>query len=141
MKQFCLCLFFVFIATAAATTARAQAGPAGKTYGGDQGLTTFDDRGPSKLTGVLDKIEKFRNGLRITVKADNKKEYQYNLFYVGQGPQVKLSVEKNVDVQLKTLDDLKLNDTVFLKLDQGTVKALVLKERPADKPKETPEKS
>jgi len=140
MKQFCLCLFFVFIA-AAATTARAQAGAAGKTYGGDQGLTTSPDSGPTKLTGVVDKIEKFKNGLRITVKVDKKKEYQYNLFYAGQGPQVSLSVDKNVGVQLKTVDDLKLEDTVLLKLDRGNIKSLVLKERPAEKPKETSGKS
>jgi len=138
MKQFCLCLFLfvVFLATAA-STARAQAGPAGSTYGGDQGLTTDPYAGPTKITAVVDKIEKFKNGIRITVTADNKKEYQYNLFYPGPWPQATLSVEKKLNVKLKTVDDLKLQDTVLIKLDRGNIKELVLKARPAEQPKQT----
>jgi|HubBroStandDraft_6_1064221.scaffolds.fasta_scaffold266818_1 hypothetical protein len=133
MKAFFLCLFFLFVATAA-TSVRAQTGPAGHTYGGDRPAVEGEaGNAPTKITGVLDKIEKFRNGLRITIKAGDNKEYQYSVFYAGQGPQTSLSVDKNVkDVTLKTVDDLKVADTVYIKIDAGNIKSLVLKQRPAE---------
>jgi len=144
MKQVCFCLFFLFIA-AAVTTARAQGHAAASQNQGPPWGSGFDSiygdtgfyAGPTKLTGVVDKIEKFKNGIRITVKVHDKKEYQYNLFYARQGPQVTLSVARNLNVQLHTVDNLKLQDTVFLKLDDGKLKALVLKERPVEKPMQT----
>jgi outer membrane lipoprotein-sorting protein len=137
MKPFFLCIFLLILATAA-TTARAQTGAAGKTYGGDRSAVegSNTDEAPTKITGVLDKIERYRNGLRITIKSNNKKVYQYSVYYEGQGPQTTLSVDKNVKVALKTLDDLKVEDIVSIKLDGGNVKSLVLKERPAEKAKD-----
>jgi hypothetical protein len=133
MKPFSLFLFLLVIATAAVTV-NAQTGLAGKTYGGDRpAMDGGADEAPSKLTGVVGKIDHFRNGLRITIKVKNNKEYRYSVFYSGQGPQTSLSVDKNVNVTLKTLDDLKVNDVVSVKLDSGNIKSLVLKERLTDK--------
>jgi hypothetical protein len=137
MKPIFLCLCFLLVATAA-STARAQTGGAGKSYGGDRPAVEGGaaEDAPTKITGVLDKIEKYGNGLRITIKAKNNKEYQYSLFYEGHGPKTTLSVEKNLKVELKTLDDLKVEDTVLVKLDAGNVKSLVLKDRPSEKAKD-----
>jgi hypothetical protein len=132
MKRFFICLSFLALA-AAAKTVNAQTGLAGHTYGGDRpAVEGSTDQAPGKLTGVVDKIEHYRNGLRLTIKTDNKKEYQYSLYYAGQGPQTSLSVEKKCNAALKSLDDLKVNDVIAIKIDAGNIKSLTLKERPAD---------
>ena len=137
MKRLFLCSLFLFVTTAA-TTAMGQAGPAGETYGGDRGMVSPGRTAPTKVTGVLDKIERYSNGLKITVMGKDKKEYQYSLWYQGHGPQTALSVDKKVNVELKRLDDLRLEDVVSIKLDgdTGSVKSLVLRERPGEQAKE-----
>jgi len=138
MKKSFMGLVFLLLVGCVTTVASAQLAPAGQGYGGDPAYGAVATKeAPTKLTGVLDKIQKYRNGLKLTIAAANKKYYQYSVYYAGQGFQTALSVDKGCAATLNSLDDLKVNDVVFLKLNGTNVKSLVLKERPADIPATT----